>query len=98
MKKKLLSIVAIAAFVVAGMSSCATVNTGASVSNAPFGSKTGVAESTVFLGLWTSKGKDNDIKKAAENGGIKKVSHVEYVNQYILGGLVVKHTTRVYGH
>ena len=34
---------------------------------------------------------------AAENGGIKKVTQVEYVDQSILGGLFIKHTTRVYG-
>ena len=97
MKKRILSFLGVAAFVVASLSSCMTVNSGASITNTTLGSKTGVAESTIFLGLWSSKGEQNDLNKAAENGGIKKVNHVEYVNKAFLGGLVIKHTTRVYG-
>ena len=36
-------------------------------------------------------------RKAAENGGISKVSQVEYIDRALLFGLIIKHTTRVYG-
>lgn len=57
----------------------------------------GEAKSTLFLGLWTSKGEENNIRKAAENGGIKKVTQVEYVNTSYFGGVIITHVTRVYG-
>jgi len=47
--------------------------------------------------MWSSQGEQNNIKKAAENGGITKVSQVEYIDKSIFLGLVIKHTTRVYG-
>ena len=95
--KKLFSIVAVAAFVVAGMCSCATFNSGASVTNTAIGSKVGEAKSSIILGLWSSKGKEANLKKACENGGIKKINQVEYETTAILGGLVINQTTRVYG-
>ena len=57
----------------------------------------GEAKSNIILGLWSSKGEQNNIKQAAENGGIKKVTQVEYVDQVVFFGLFIKHTTRVYG-
>ena len=96
--KKIMTFAASAALVVAMMSSCATINSGAALSDkGAIGPKVGEAESTIFLGMWSSQGEQNNIKKAAENGGITKVSQVEYVNKSIFLGLVIKHTTRVYG-
>jgi len=98
MKKQIMTLAAVAAFVVATLSSCATVNCGAAISsNAPIGSKVGEASSNIYLGLWSSKGEQNDLKAAAKNGGITKVSHVEYIDKSIFMGLIIKHTTRVYG-
>ena len=95
--KKILSIVAVTAFVVAGLCSCATINSGASISNANIGPKVGEAKSSIILGLWSSKGKENNLQQAAKNGGITKVNQVEYIDKSILLGLVIEHTTRVYG-
>lgn len=87
-----------AALAVLTLSSCATINSGAALAEkAPIGPKVGEAQSTYFLGLWSSQGEQNNIKKAAENGGIKKVTQVEYIDQAMLFGLIIKHTTRVYG-
>ena len=35
--------------------------------------------------------------KPLKNGGISKVSQVEYIDKSIFFGLVIQHTTRVYG-
>lgn len=97
MKTKIFTFVA-AAFLAATMiSSCATVNNGASISNAPLGQKVGEAKSNIYLGLWSSKGEEANLKKACENGGITRINQVEYENQAVLFGVVVKRTTRVYG-
>ena len=93
-----MTLAATAALAVTMFTSCATINSGAAIAEkAPIGQKVGEAQSTYFLGLWSSKGQQNNIKQAAENGGITKVTQVEYVDQAILGGLFIKHTTRVYG-
>ena len=98
MKKQFMTLAASAALAVLTLGSCATVNSGAALAEkAPIGSKVGEAQSMYFLGLWSSKGEQNNIKQAAENGGIKKVTQVEYVDQSIFMGLFIKHTTRVYG-
>ena len=59
--------------------------------------KMGEAKSTIILGLWSSKGEENNIQQAAKNGGIKQVTQVEYVDKSIFLGIVIRHTTRVYG-
>ena len=98
MKKKVITFAASAALAVLMLSSCATINSGAALAEkAPIGQKVGEAQSTYFLGLWSSQGEQNNIQKAAENGGIKKVTQVEYIDQSVFFGLFIKHTTRVYG-
>jgi hypothetical protein len=98
MKKQILSVVAVAAFALTSLSSCVTVSSGAALTEkGPIGQKVGEAKSSIILGIWSSKGEQNNLKQAAENGGIKKVSQVEYIDRSILLGLFVKHTTRVYG-
>ena len=98
MKKKFLTLAASAALAVLTLGSCATINSGAALAEkAPIGPKVGEAQSTYFLGLWSSQGEQNNIKQAAENGGIKKVTQVEYIDQSVFFGLFIKHTTRVYG-
>ena len=96
--KKIMTLAASAAFVVASLSSCATINSGAAISsNSPVGQKVGEASSNIILGLWSSQGEQNNLQQAAKNGGITKISHVEYIDKSIFLGLVIKHTTRVYG-
>ena len=98
MKKQFVKLAAVAAFAVFSLSSCMTINSGAAIAEkGPVGQKVGEAESTYFLGLWSSQGEQHNLKQAAENGGIKKVSQVEYIDRSILLGLFIKHTTRVYG-
>lgn len=96
MKKvfKTLAIVAACALV----SSCATISNPVAVTTNPFGTKCGVAKSTLYLGgLWSSKGEENGIDKAAKSAGITKISHVDsYTTTYLLG-VVIKQTTKVYG-
>ena len=98
MKKTLFSAIAIAAFAMTGLTSCMTINSGAAISsNTPVGTKMGEAQSKIFLGIWSSQGQQNNIQQAAANGGITKLQQVEYVDQSILCGLYIIHTTRVYG-
>ncbi len=94
----MITLAASAAIAVLTLGSCATINSGAALGDTgPIGQKIGEATSTYILGLWSSQGEQNNIKKAAENGGIKNVSQVEYIDKSIFLGLVIKHTTRVYG-
>ena len=98
MKKQILSIAAVAMMTVAGLSSCITISEGAALTEkGPIGQKVGEAESTIILGLWSSQGEQNNLQQAAKNGGITKVSQVEYVDKSIFFGLLIKRTTRVYG-
>ena len=90
---KALAAVAVCALV----SSCATISRPVTATTNPLGSKCGVAKSTVYLGLWSSKGEENGIDKAAKEAGSTKISHVDtYQRNYFLG-LVVEQITKVYG-
>ena len=90
---KALAAVAVCALV----SSCATISNPVTATTNPMGSKCGVAESTIYLGTWSSKGEENGIQQAAKNAGITKISHVDTYRKNILWGLVIKQTTKVYG-
>ena len=80
------------------VSSCATFSNPVAATGNPLGSKCGVAESTVYLGgLFSSKGEENGIEKAAKEAGITKISHVDSYSQNILFGIIIKQTTKVYG-
>lgn len=80
------------------VSSCATFSNPVAATGNPLGSKCGVAESTLYLGgLWSSKGEENGIDKAAKEAGITKISHVDSYTKNILLGLIIKQTTKVYG-
>ena len=93
-----MTLAASAAFAAVMLCSCATINSGAAISsNSPVGTKMGEAKSTIILGLWSSKGEENNLQEAAKNGGISKISHVEYVDKVVCFGLWIEHTTRVYG-
>ena len=61
--KKLISVAASAALVAAMMCSCATINSGAAIGEkGPVGQKIGEAQSTYFLGLWSSQGEQNNMQ------------------------------------
>ena len=96
MKRTLKTLAAVA--VCALVSSCATVSHPVTATTNPLGSKCGVAKSTLYLGgLWSSKGEENGIDKAAKEAGITKISHVDsYTKNYFLG-IVIEQITMVYG-
>ena len=98
MKKQIFTLAVSAAIAALTLSSCATINTGATLSEkGPIGQRIGESNSTIIMGLISLNAKDNNLQKAAENGGIKNVTQVEYIDDLILGGMLIKHTTRVYG-
>ena len=90
---KALAAVAVCALV----SSCATISSPVTATTNPVGSKCGVAESTIYLGTWSSKGEENGIEQAAKNAGITKISHVDSYQTLYFWGLIIKQTTKVYG-
>ena len=96
MKKTFKALVVVAACALA--TSCATIQSHVTATSNPLGSKCGVSKSTLYLGgLWSSKGEENGIDKAAKDAGITKISHVDsYTTNYLLG-IVQKQTTKVYG-
>ena len=95
--KKTFKVLAVA-LACAFASSCATFSTPVAATANPVGSKCGVAESTIYLGgLFSSKGEENGIEKAAKEAGITKISHVDSYTQSILFGVIMKQTTKVYG-
>ena len=87
----------VAAFVCAAMctmfTSCTTTSPITATSN-PVGNKCGEATATCILGIFGGSA-NNGINAAAKNGGITKISHVDYVTRNY--GVVKKTTTRVYG-
>ena len=96
MKKTFKALAVVAACALA--SSCATISTPVTATTNPFGSKCGEAKSTLYLGgLWSSKGAENGIDKAAKSAGITKISHVDsYTKTYLLG-IIIEQITKVYG-
>jgi hypothetical protein len=91
---KALAAVAVCALV----SSCATISDPVTATTNPLGSKCGVAKSTLYLGgLWSSKGAENGIDKAAKEAGITKISHVDSYTKTYFFGIVAEQITKVYG-
>lgn len=73
--------------------SCQTTRPVTATSN-PVGNKCGVAETTIVLGFFGGSS-DCGINKAAKNGGITRISHIDaYEKNY---GVVNKIGVRVYG-
>ena len=58
------------------------------------GQKVGTSKCTSVLGLVATG--DSSIQTAARNGGISKISHVDYEVRNILG-IIGAYTTKVYG-
>ena len=74
------------------LSSCAAVKS--PVTSNPLGSKKGEATATSVLG-WFAFG-DASVQKAAKDGGITKISHIDQKSTSVLG-LFAKYTITVYG-
>lgn len=91
---KNIKLLAVVAFSAAMFTSCVTLNEPIAATSNPVGHKCGEATNTVVLGLGGSS--EQGLNQAAKNGGITKVSHVEYVKKSIFG-IIHKYTTRVYG-
>ena len=68
--KKFRFLAAIAACAI--LSSCATFSNPVAVTTNKFGSKCGEASSMIYLGLWSHKGAENGIDKAAKEAGDRK--------------------------
>jgi hypothetical protein len=60
----------------------------------PVATKVGTAEVTSILGIVATG--DASIATAARNGGISKISHIDYESKSILG-IFAKYTVYVYG-
>ena len=96
MKKVFKTLAVVAACALA--SSCATISHPVTATTNPLGSKCGVSKSTLYLGgLWSSKGEENGIDKAAKSAGITKISHVDSSMKSYLLGIVMEQTIKVYG-
>jgi len=83
---------------VAGMfllSSCSVTLPVTATSN-PVGSKVGVAKSNQILGFFPDGG-DMSIQTAAKNGGIKKISTVDFKHKMIFLNIFISHETIVTG-
>lgn len=76
------------------MSSCAVTTPVAATSN-PVGNKCGVAKATTVLTFFGGSA-DCGINKAAKNGGITRISHVDSFQKNFLG-IVTIYGVRVYG-
>lgn len=88
---------AMAVISAAMFASCATTTRPVAATSNPVGNKCGEASCVRVLGIFG--GSSNvGLNKAVKNGGITKISHVDYVTKRCLGGfLYTKTTTRVYG-
>ena len=80
---------------IAFLSSCSVTAPVTATSN-PVGSKVGTAESTQIIGFFPDGG-DMSIKTAAKNGGITKISTVDFKSSLVFLFFVIKHETIVTG-
>ncbi len=92
--KKILSLVSAVALG-ATLAGCAVTVPVNATSNA-VGSKVGEAETTQLLGFFFDGG-DASIKKAAQSGGISKISTVDFKTNVVFPPFIVKYSTIVTG-
>ena len=95
MKKAFKALLAVGMCVL--VSSCMTISRPVTATTHPFGTKCGEAKSTIYFGLWSSKGGENGIDKAAREAGITKISHVDSYTTYYFLGIIQQQITKVYG-
>ncbi len=91
--KKLLKL-AVACGLLFASASCAVTTPVTATSN-PVGNKCGVAQTTTVLTIFGGSA-DCGINKAAKNGGITRISHVDSFQKNYLG-IVTIYGVRVYG-
>ena len=91
--KKIIKL-ALCATVALCASSCSVTTPVAATSN-PVGNKCGVAKATTVLSIFGGSA-DCGINKAAKNGGITRISHVDSFTKNYLG-IVTIYGVRVYG-
>ena len=91
---KKLAKIAMALIVSAIATSCATTTPVTATSN-PVGNKCGIAKTTTVLTIFGGSA-DCGINKAAKNGGITRISHVDAFEKNYLG-IVTIYGVRVYG-
>lgn len=91
--KKLFKIGALCALMLCA-TSCMTTTPITATSN-PVGNKCGIAKSTTVLTIFGGSA-DCGINKAAKNGGITRISHVDAFQKNYLG-IVTIYGVRVYG-
>lgn len=85
---------ALACAVAVTMASC-SVTTPITATSNPVGNKCGIAKTTTVLSIFGGSA-DCGINKAAKNGGITRISHVDsYQKNYL--GIVTIYGVRVYG-
>lgn len=84
----------IAAFAIAAMCVSCQTTTPIAVTSNPIGNKCGEASATIYLGIFGGSA-NIGINAAAKNGGITKVSHVDFAVKDF--GVIKTMTTRVYG-
>ncbi len=95
MSKKLIALFALV-LLAAFLGSCAhTLPVGATSNNV--GSKVGVASTTMILGIFAPDGGNAGVQKAAENGGIKKISTVDQKIEMVFLTIIMKRSTIVTG-
>ncbi len=87
--------IALAITSVAFLSSCSVTVPVTATSN-PVGSKVGIAKSTQTLGFFFDGG-DLSIKSAAKNGGISKISTVDFKSSLVFLYLIRSYETIVTG-
>ncbi len=76
--------------------SCVTYTLPVSATGNPVGSKVGVATGSSVLGIFGSD-TESGIRQAAANGGITKISTVDFSFNYGILGFVQKYTCTVTG-
>lgn len=91
--KKIMKL-AMGLFIAACATGCATTTPITATSN-PVGNKCGVAKATTVLTIFGGSA-DCGINKAAKNGGITRISHVDAFQKNYLG-IVTVYGVRVYG-
>ncbi len=93
--KKMIALVALV--LVASLFASCVVTTPLCATSNPIGAKVGVATVTFVMGFAIDNGGNMGIQKAAEKGGIKKISTVDQKVEIVIPQLVTKVSTIVTG-
>lgn len=93
--KKFLCGAVLALFAIVSLSSCNSYTNVQGITDAPIGSKVGTSSQLSIFGIGVG-GPRQSIVSAAADARIEKITHVEEYNKSY-GGVVRRHTIRVYG-